>query len=64
MSEDSTGPSEPAFRTGLRGYERAQVDSFVAEIQAKVASQRNVLPDESDDPVIDSTTGETTVDHL
>jgi multidrug efflux pump len=30
----------------------------VSEIQAKVASQRNVLPDEADDPVIDSTTGE------
>ncbi len=35
-------------------------NSAVAEIQAKVASQRNVLPDEADDPVIDSTTGETT----
>ncbi len=35
-------------------------NAAVAEIQAKVASQRNVLPDESDDPVIDSTTGETT----
>lgn len=29
----------------------------VAEIQAKVASQRNVLPEEANDPVIDSTTG-------
>lgn len=36
MSEDSTGPSEPTFRTGLRGYERAQVDAFVADIQARV----------------------------
>ena len=35
-------------------------NAAVAEIQAKVASQRNVLPDESDNPVIDSTTGETT----
>jgi multidrug efflux pump len=35
-------------------------NAAVAEIQAKVASQRNVLPEESDDPVIDSTTGETT----
>ncbi|MGD8935494.1 MAG: efflux RND transporter permease subunit [Thiogranum sp.] len=35
-------------------------NAAVAEIQAKVASQRNVLPDEADDPVIDSTTGETT----
>ena len=31
----------------------------VAEIQAKVASQRNVLPQEADDPVIDSHTGDT-----
>ena len=31
----------------------------VAEIQAKVASQRNVLPKEADDPVIDSRTGDT-----
>jgi multidrug efflux pump len=30
----------------------------VAEIQAKVASQRNVLPREADDPVIDSETGD------
>ena len=30
----------------------------VAEIQAKVASQRNVLPKEADDPVIDSRTGD------
>lgn len=35
-------------------------NAAVAEIQAKVASQRNVLPAESEDPVIDSTTGETT----
>ena len=35
-------------------------NAAVAEIQAKVASQRNVLPDAADDPVIDSTTGETT----
>ncbi len=32
-------------------------NAAVAEIQAKVASQRNVLPEESDDPVIDATTG-------
>jgi len=30
----------------------------VAEIQAKVASQRNVLPAEAQDPVIDATTGD------
>lgn len=31
----------------------------VSEIQAKVASQRNVLPSDADDPVIDSQTGDT-----
>ncbi len=35
-------------------------NAAVAEIQAKVASQRNVLPAEAEDPVIDSTTGEST----
>ena len=35
-------------------------NAAVAEIQAKVASQRNVLPEESDDPVIDATTGDRT----
>ena len=32
-------------------------NAAVAEIQAKVASQRNVLPDDANDPVIDSRTG-------
>ncbi len=32
----------------------------VSEIQAKVASQRSVLPEDAEDPVIDSTTGERT----
>ena len=32
----------------------------VAEIQAKVASQRNVLPEQSDDPIIESVTGDPT----
>ena len=32
----------------------------VAEIQAKVASQRNVLPAEAEDPVIDAVTGDPT----
>jgi multidrug efflux pump len=32
----------------------------VAEIQAKVASQRNVLPADAEDPVIDATTGDPT----
>ncbi|NIR32007.1 MAG: MMPL family transporter [Gammaproteobacteria bacterium] len=35
-------------------------NAAVAEIQAKVASQRNVLPEEAEDPVIDSTTGQAT----
>lgn len=35
-------------------------NAAVAEIQAKVASQRNVLPAEAEDPVIDSTTGDST----
>jgi len=35
-------------------------NAAVAEIQAKVASQRGVLPAEADDPIINSTTGETT----
>ncbi len=35
-------------------------NAAVAEIQAKVASQRSVLPAESEDPVIDSTTGDQT----
>ena len=35
-------------------------NAAVAEIQAKVASQRAVLPGESEDPVIDATTGSQT----
>jgi multidrug efflux pump len=35
-------------------------NAAVAEIQAKVASQRGTLPAESEDPIIDSTTGEST----
>jgi multidrug efflux pump len=35
-------------------------NAAVAEIQAKVASQRNVLPAEAEDPVIDSRTGDPT----
>jgi len=35
-------------------------NAAVAEIQAKVASQRGVLPADADDPVIDSTTGDST----
>ncbi len=35
-------------------------NAAVAEIQAKVASQRNQLPADAQDPVIDSTTGDST----
>lgn len=35
-------------------------NAALSEIQAKVASQRNVLPEESQDPVISSTTGDST----
>ena len=35
-------------------------NAALAEIQAKVASQRNVLPTEAQDPVITSTTGDST----
>jgi multidrug efflux pump len=35
-------------------------NAAVAEIQAKVASQRNVLPEEAEDPVITSQTGDQT----
>jgi multidrug efflux pump len=35
-------------------------NAALAEIQAKVASQRNVLPEDAQDPVITSTTGDTT----
>jgi len=35
-------------------------NAAVAEIQAKVASQRNVLPADADDPVIESQTGDST----
>ena len=35
-------------------------NAAVAEIQAKVASQRNVLPEAAESPVIDSTTGDST----
>ena len=35
-------------------------NAAVAEIQAKVASKRNELPQDAEDPVIDSTTGDST----
>lgn len=56
------------FATSTQG--RSQIEAHmklnydpnaaIAEIQAKVASQRNVLPAEAEDPVIDSTTGDPT----
>jgi len=49
-------------RSTIEAHMELNYDSnaAVAEIQAKVASQRNVLPEQSDDPVIDSTTGDRT----
>ncbi|ADE13312.1 acriflavin resistance protein [Nitrosococcus halophilus Nc 4] len=49
-------------RSVIEAYMELNYDpnAAVAEIQAKVASQRNVLPEESEDPVIDSTTGDPT----
>jgi len=49
-------------RSTIEAHMELNYDSnaAVAEIQAKVASQRNVLPEQSDDPVIDSTTGDST----
>ncbi|MGD8208200.1 MAG: efflux RND transporter permease subunit, partial [Thiohalocapsa sp.] len=49
-------------RSTIEAHMRLNYDpkSAVAEIQAKVASQRNVLPAEAEDPVIDATTGDAT----
>ncbi len=49
-------------RSRIEAHMELNYDSnaAVAEIQAKVASQRNVLPAEAEDPVIDSTTGDPT----
>ncbi len=49
-------------RSTIEAHMRLNYDphAAVAEIQAKVASQRKVLPAEVDDPVIDSTTGDPT----
>lgn len=46
----------------IEAYMRLNYDpnDAVSEIQAKVASQRNVLPAEAESPVIDSTTGDST----
>ena len=44
----------------IEAYMKLNYDpnAAVAEIQAKVASQRNVLPEDANDPVIDSLTGD------
>jgi multidrug efflux pump len=49
-------------RSSIEAHMRLNYDpkSAVAEIQAKVASQRSVLPADAEDPVIDSTTGDPT----
>jgi len=49
-------------RSVIEAHMRLNYDpnAAVAEIQAKVASQRNVLPAESEDPVISSQTGDST----
>ena len=49
-------------RSLIEAHMRLNFDpnAAVAEIQAKVASQRNVLPAEADDPVISSQTGDPT----
>ena len=49
-------------RSIIEAHMRLNYDpnAAVAEIQAKVASQRNVLPAESEDPVISSQTGDST----
>ena len=49
-------------RSLIEAHMRLNFDpnAAVAEIQAKVASQRNVLPAEADDPVISSQTGDAT----
>lgn len=56
------------FATSVQGTSTIQAhmrlnydpNAAVAEIQAKVASQRNVLPQDAEDPVIDSSTGDPT----
>ncbi len=49
-------------RSTIEAHMELNYDSnaAVAEIQAKVASQRNVLPEGADDPVIDVSTGDQT----
>jgi multidrug efflux pump len=49
-------------RSSIEAHMELNTDpnSAVAEIQAKVASRRNELPEDAEDPVIDSTTGDST----
>jgi len=49
-------------RSTIEAHMRLDYDpkAAIAEIQAKVASQRNVLPAEAEDPVIDAATGDPT----
>ncbi len=59
---DYLSSSSSQGRSLIEAHMRLNFDSnaAVAEIQAKVASQRNVLPAEADDPVITSQTGDPT----
>jgi multidrug efflux pump len=59
---DYLSSSSTQGRSLIEARMRLNVDpnAAVAEIQAKVASQRNVLPAEADDPVIASQTGDPT----
>ena len=59
---DYLSSSSTQGRSLIEAHMRLNYDSnaAIAEIQAKVASQRNVLPAEADDPVISSQTGDPT----
>jgi multidrug efflux pump len=56
-----TSSSKQGLST-IEVYMRLNYDAHaaVAEIQAKVASQRGVLPEQADDPIIESVTGDAT----
>ncbi|MGR9086034.1 MAG: efflux RND transporter permease subunit [Gammaproteobacteria bacterium] len=59
---DYLSSSSRQGRSSIEAHMRLNYDphAAVAEIQAKVASQRNVLPEDAEDPVITSQTGEST----
>ncbi len=59
---DYLSSSSRQGRSTIEAHMRLNYDpnAAVAEIQAKVASKRNVLPAESEDPVINSQTGDRT----